>query len=175
SNDRCFLLLQSKRNSGYAEGSSQFVVLSHADLEELESELEWRTTATRQCQIHTKVMLLCKQQSSLVEAVGKADEVKFLCACLLIEAFQQTRIFKGLSAFVPHKVLKQTEHVSFIDLPLPHNQSKKDIIDQQYRKVLHLSWAEESFFYDKIPPDSDSFWFGMLQYKNSTGKWPLEE
>ncbi|KAG7171889.1 hypothetical protein Hamer_G000820, partial [Homarus americanus] len=124
------------------------------------------------------------QQNQSAEAVGKVDEVKKRCAGLLIKALKlverrlpaSTGIFKGLSVFAPCKLLSQTEQVPFKDLPLPHlPNEKEDTIEQQYRKILHLSWAEKSVFYGKIPTDSLSFWSGVLQYKNSTGKRPFEE
>ncbi|KAG7153941.1 putative baculoviral IAP repeat-containing protein 6-like 2 [Homarus americanus] len=68
------------------------------------------------------------------EEVGKVDEVKRLCAGLVIEALKQvesrlpasTGISKGLSAFAPRKVLSQTERVPFKDLSLPHLRSEKE-------------------------------------------------
>ncbi|KAG7169528.1 hypothetical protein Hamer_G027703, partial [Homarus americanus] len=102
----------------------------------------------------------------LVIESRKVDEVKRLCAGLLIEALKQvesrlpasTGISKGLSAFAPRKVLSQTERVPFKDLSLPHLRSEK-----------------ESVFDGKIPTGATSFWSGVLQYKNSTGKRPFEE
>ncbi|KAG7174183.1 putative hAT family C-terminal dimerization region-containing protein 15 [Homarus americanus] len=124
------------------------------------------------------------QQNHSAEAVGKVDEVKKRCAGLLSEALKQVEsrlpasmgIFKGLSVFAPCKVLNQTERVPFKDFPLPHLRSEKeDTIEQHYRKIHHLPWAEESVFDGKIPTDSISFRSGVLQYKNSTGKRPFEE
>ncbi|KAG7178188.1 hypothetical protein Hamer_G003981 [Homarus americanus] len=106
-------------------------------------------------ELHTFI----NQQNHSAEAVGKVDEVKRRCAGLLIEALKQVEsrlpasagIFQGLSAFAPRKVLSQTERVPFKDLPLPHLRSEKeDTIEQQYRKIRNLSWAEESAFDGKI-------------------------
>lgn len=81
-----------------------------------------------------------------------------------------------MSAFAPRNVLSQTDRVPFKDLPLPYLRSEKeDVIEQQYRKILHLSWSDESVFNGKIPTDTLSFWSGILQYKNSTGKRSFEE
>ncbi|KAK7079221.1 hypothetical protein SK128_000533 [Halocaridina rubra] len=51
----------------------------------------------------------------------------------------------------------------------------KDDIEQQYRKILHLSWVEEPVFNGEIPKDAVSFWSGVLQYKNAAGNRPFED
>ncbi|XP_068225886.1 protein FAM200C-like [Palaemon carinicauda] len=118
------------------------------------------------------------------EVVKIADEIRHRCSSFLFEALKQvenrlpasTAIFQGLSAFSPSKVLSQTDRVSFKDLPLPHlRKDNEDSIEQQYRKILHLSWAEESVFNGEIPKESVPFWSGVLGYKNSTGNQPFKE
>lgn len=125
-----------------------------------------------------------ESQNHSAEVVQIAADIKQRCTIFLCEALEQverrlptsTDIFNGLSDFSPCKVLSQTERVAFKDLPLPHfKKMKEDDIEQQYRKILHLSWAEESVFNGKIPKDAVSFWSGVLQYKNSAGNRPFEE
>lgn len=123
-------------------------------------------------------------QNNSLEAVRKADDLKERCSNLLQEALDQvekrlpvaTEIFKGLSAFSPRKVLSQVERVPFAHLPLPHLRiGNEDLLEEQYRKVLHLTWREESVFSGEIPCDSVSFWCGVLQYKSSSGKRIFKE
>lgn len=123
-------------------------------------------------------------QKYSAEAVGKADELKERCSNLLQEALTQVEkrlpvakdIFRELSAFTPRKVLSQVERVPFTNLPLPHLRScNEDIIEEQYRKILHVTWAEESIFYGEIPSDSVSFWSRVQQYKTSSGKYVFRE
>ncbi|KAK4313003.1 hypothetical protein Pmani_015614 [Petrolisthes manimaculis] len=123
-------------------------------------------------------------QNNSIEAVRKADDLKERCSNLLQEALDQvqkrlpvaTNIFKGLSAFSPRKVLNQVERVPFADLPLPHLRiGNEDLLEEQYRKILHLTWTEESVFNGKIPCDSVSFWCGVLQYKSSSEKRIFKE
>ncbi|KAK4323812.1 hypothetical protein Pmani_005513 [Petrolisthes manimaculis] len=93
-------------------------------------------------------------QNNSIEAVRKADDLKERCSNLLQEALDQvqkrlpvaTNIFKGLSAFSPRKVLNQVECVPFADMPLPHLRiGNEDLLEKQYRKILHLTWTEECF------------------------------
>ena len=128
------------------------------------------------------VFLNSQNRSS--EAVRKADEVKERCSKFLREALAQierrlplaTNIFKELSALSPHKVLSQIERVPFTKLPLPHlRECNEGIIEEQYRKILHVAWSEESVFQGQIPADSASFWAGVLQYKTLSGKCIFKE
>lgn len=124
------------------------------------------------------------EKKDSAEVVKIAADIKQRCTSFLCEALQQverrlpasTEIFKGLSAFSPCKVLSQTERVAYKDLPLPHlRKLREEDTEQQYRKILHLSWAEESVFNGEIPKDALSFWSGVLQYKNSAGNQPFKE
>ena len=41
------------------------------------------------------------------------------------------------------------------------------IIEDQYRKIIHIDWREEPPFKNEgIPTDSESFWIGLLQHKS---------
>ncbi|KAK3880177.1 hypothetical protein Pcinc_015308 [Petrolisthes cinctipes] len=127
--------------------------------------------------------IFLKNHNNSAETVGKAGNVKVRCAVFLTEALQQvdkrlpvsTAIYKGLQALAPSKVLSQTERVSFKDLPLPHLIEEKDMTEQQYRKILHVSWMEESVFDGKIPTDYAAFWSGVIKYKTSTGTQSFKE
>lgn len=127
--------------------------------------------------------IFLKNHRNSTEAVDKAGHVKERCAVFLTEALQQvqknlpvsTAIFRGLQSLAPSKVLSQTERVTFKDLPLPHLIEEKDMTEQQYRKILHLSWAEESVFDGKIPTDPAAFWSGIIKYKTSTGTQSFKE
>lgn len=123
-------------------------------------------------------------QKYSAEAVRKVNELKERCSNLLLEALTQVEkrlpvakdIFRELSAFTPKKVLSQVERVSFTNLPLPHLRScNEDIIEEQYRKILHVAWTEESIFDGEIPLDSVSFWSRVQQYKTSSGKYVFKE
>lgn len=124
------------------------------------------------------------RQDRSTEAVGKANEVRGRCFSVLTEALKQVEkrlppsagIYKGLSAFAPRNVLSQTDRVPYKELPLPYlRREKEDVIEQQYRKILHLPWSEESVFNGNIPTDTLAFWSGILQYKDSSGRRSFEE
>lgn len=117
-------------------------------------------------------------RNNSTEAVRHAEDIRERCSYLLQEALDQVQkrllvaidIFKGLSAFSPKKILSQVERVPFTDFI-----GNEDLLEEQYRKILHLTWAEESVFKGEIPCDLVSFWCGVLQYKSSSEKHIFEE
>eukprot|EP00795_Rhopilema_esculentum_P010089 gene10089-18741_t len=87
-----------------------------------------------------------------------------------------TAVFKGLSSLSPGTILSLTSRVAFNDLPMPHLRAvNQDDIEQQFRKILHVAWVEESVFDGRIPTDTVKFWSGVLQYKTSSGCVPFRE
>ena len=89
---------------------------------------------------------------------------------------KSTAIFKGLSSLSPRTILSQTSQVAFNDLPMPHLRAvNQDDIEQQYRRILHVAWVEESVFDGRIPTDTVKFRSGVLQYKTSSGCFPFRE
>ena len=115
---------------------------------------------------------------------AKVHEIQQRCTEMLVEALNQvekrlppsTAIFKGLSSFSPKRVLSQTARVEFRDLPMRHLQAEnEDVIEQQYRKILHINWAEQSVFDGQIPQGTDQFWAGILQHKTASGNAPFRE
>ena len=85
-------------------------------------------------------------------------------------------IFKSLKAFAPSSVLSQVHRVPYQDLPLPHLRANNEsIIEQQYRKIMHISWIEEPIFNGEIPQGSVPFWSGVRNYTKAGGNQPLKE
>ena len=56
----------------------------------------------------------------------------------------------------------------FTQLPFLHLiENNICIIEDQYRKIIHIDWREEPPFKNEgIPTDSESFWIGLLQHKS---------
>ena len=83
-----------------------------------------------------------------IQSQLKVIEIQQRCTDMLVEALSQVEkrlptaneIFKGLSGLSPKRVLSQTSRVAFQDLPMEHLRApNEDIIEQQYRKILHIS------------------------------------
>ena len=70
----------------------------------------------------------------------------------------QRACLEQLICLKPSNVLSQTDRLPFEDLPLAHLRDlHSDIIEEQYRKILHISWIDEKLFEGKIPTDSVMF------------------
>ena len=73
-------------------------------------------------------------------------------------------IFKGLGYFHPDKVLSQTSRLPFYKLPYAHLKAENEYaIEEQYRKVQFVNWANEKNSDGKIPRDTFEFWSGVLE------------
>lgn len=113
----------------------------------------------------------------------KIQQVKVDCLSFINEAVLQlekrlppTRdTFKKLSALSPVNVLSQIQRAKFKDLPFPHLIENNFIkIEEQYRKILHVNWAEEAMFSGTIPEDTAAFWVGVGS-KKVAGSHPFTE
>lgn len=86
------------------------------------------------------------------------------------------QLFQGISALHPSKVLSQTARYPFEKLPFQHLlEGEKDILEQQYRKIIMHIWAEETVFDGKVPDDCALFWSGIFRYENGLGERPYQE
>ena len=123
-------------------------------------------------------------QQDKVTAEAKVLEVKKRCLDFLLEAVTQVEkrlpaahnIFKGLSALHPNKVLDVTSRVPFSQLPLPHLRAEKcNVIEEQYRKIVHRDWKEEPIFNGTIPDTTVEFWSRIVQFQTCLGDKPFKE
>ena len=123
-------------------------------------------------------------QGTRFNRLAKIDEVKQRCLALLVAALNEVEkrlpasmeLFKGLSLLHPSKVLNATSRSPFNQLPLVHlQQDKASQIEEQYRKILHRDWHEESIYDGKVPNDTITFWAGILRLQNMLGKNPFKE
>lgn len=110
--------------------------------------------------------------------------MKTRCLTFLLQLVEQVdkrlpatrNLFKGLSTLHPHMVLDATARAPFNQLPLAHLREAEDnLIEEQYRKILHREWREEPVFNGTIPQDTARFWSGILQFQNSLGQRPFQE
>ena len=84
-------------------------------------------------------------------------------------------IFKGLGYVNPDKVLSQTVCLPFYELPFAHLKAENEYaIEEQYRKVQFMNWADEKIFDGKIPRDTVEFWSDVLEYQTSTENKPFK-
>ena len=125
-----------------------------------------------------------KIRSKPDELMNQVHGIKQRCAEMLREALNQVEmrlpesqsIFNGLSYLSPNYVLSQTLRVNLNKLPLQHLIKSDDgVIEEQYRKIIHVPWQEESTFEGNIPRDPVQFWSGVLKFKNSVGKAPFRD
>ena len=108
----------------------------------------------------------------------RTEDLQTRCATMLLEAVAQvekqlpriTNTFKNFSSLQPRRVLSQTDHMLFSDLPLQYLlQDNSLTLEQQYQKLLHQNWAKESVFGGEIPEDTVAFWIGIAKYRNMLG------
>ena len=123
------------------------------------------------------------QQDSIV-AKAKVLEVKRRCLDFLLEAISQVEkrlpgtwnVFKGLSSLHPTKVLNLASRVPVSQLPLPHLRSEKvNEIEEQYRKIVHRNWKQDSSFDGTIPDTAVEFWSRVAEVQTSLGDKPFKE
>ena len=123
------------------------------------------------------------QQDSIV-AKAKVLEVKRRCLDFLLEAISQVEkhlpgtwnVFKGLSSLHPTKVLNLASRVPVSQLPLPHLRSEKvNEIEEQYRKIVHRDWKQDSSFDGTIPDTAVEFWSHVAEVQTSLGDKPFKE
>ena len=81
-------------------------------------------------------------------------------------------VFENLSGLHPSKVLSQVARLRYQDLPFPHLRESL-LMEEQYRKVLHVTWADEPCFNGKIPSDCVEFWVGVRE-KEVMGTRPFK-
>ena len=75
-----------------------------------------------------------------------------------------TGVFRALSSLKPTKVLSQMDRAPFDSLPFAHlRQSNMDMLEQQYRQMLHVDWKEE--LGGPIPGDTVAFWAVIAKYE----------
>ena len=126
---------------------------------------------------------ISSQQDKAV-AQAKVLEVKTRCLDFLLEAITQvekrlpatSNIFKGLSALHPRKVLNVATRVPVSQLPLPHLRFEKvNEIEEQYRKIVHCDWKEDSSFDGTIPDTTVAFWSRVADVQTSLGDKPFKE
>lgn len=123
-------------------------------------------------------------QRDKLTAEANVLEIKKRCLQFLLEAVSQVdkRLpakrdhFKNLSALHPDKVLDASQRVPYNQLPLPHlRQENADVIEEQYRKILHRPWKEEPIFDGTIPDSTIQFWSRIVKFRSSLGHKPFEE
>jgi len=78
-------------------------------------------------------------------------------------------VFKQLSFFSPASVLS-SKQIRFGELPFVECVEKEDDLsemEEQWRQVRQVVWAEATPFKDleRVPSDSVEFWFGVRSYK----------
>ena len=117
-------------------------------------------------------------------AQAKVLEVKKRCLDFLLEAIHQVEkrvpatrnVFKGLSALHPTKVLNVAKRVPIGQLPLPQLRLEKaNEIEEQYRKIVHRDWKEDSTFDGVIPDTAVAFWSRVADVQTSLGDKPFKE
>lgn len=110
--------------------------------------------------------------------------MKKRCLDFLLEAVKQVEkrlpdagnTFKGLRALHPSKVLDATRRVPFNQLPLPGlREDKSDVIEEQYRRIVHRNWKEDPIFNGVIPDATVAFWSQILGFQTSLGDKPFNE
>ena len=119
------------------------------------------------------------------DRVTLVNNVKNRCQKFILELVSQMEkrlpenknVFQGLSNLAPSKVLSQINKVPFSALPLPHLiQKNAQEIEDQYRKINHIDWAETELFKDDvIPKDSVKFWSMVRCYKDLENKHSFRE
>jgi hypothetical protein len=123
-------------------------------------------------------------QPNKATAEAKVLEIKERCLQFLLEAVTQVDkrlpsardLFKNLSALHPNKVLDASQRVPYNQLPLSHlRQENSDVIEEQYRKILHRPWKEEPIFEGTIPNSTMQFWSPIVDFQSSLGHKPFEE
>ena len=123
-------------------------------------------------------------QAHAVSALDKIKELKQRCLLFLMEATDQVKkrlpeshnLFRGLSSLHPMKVLHAKERRPFNQLPLPHLRHEfAEQIEEQYRKILHRDWQEESVFYGGVPDDTVKFWCGSNRFRNALNQNPFQD
>eukprot|EP00794_Sanderia_malayensis_P010190 gene10190-11237_t len=83
-------------------------------------------------------------------------------------------VLKDLRYISPDNVLSQTARKPFKELPFAHLRCEKsNLIEDQYRKIKFVNWADEDVFDGIIPKDTVKFWLGIIKYKNSGGSIPF--
>jgi hypothetical protein len=117
-------------------------------------------------------------QQNKLTAEAKVLEIKKRCLEFLLEAVIQ--VDKRLPAQressqrVPHRDASQ--RVPYNQLPLSHlRQENADVLEEQYRKILHRPWKEEPIFDGTIPNSSIQFWSRIVNFQSSLGHKPFEE
>ena len=84
--------------------------------------------------------------------------------------------FRGLSSLHPMKVLHAKERRPFNQLPLPHLRHEfAQQIEEQYRKILHRDWQEESVFNGGVPDDTVKFWCDIDRFRNALNQNPFQD
>ncbi|CAB4016125.1 Hypothetical predicted protein [Paramuricea clavata] len=123
-------------------------------------------------------------QPDKLTAEAKILEIKKRCLEFLLEAVTQVdkrlpatcNLFKNPSALHPNKVLDASQRVPYNQLPLPHlRQENANVIEEQYRKILHRPWKEEPIFDGTIPNSTVQFWYCIVNFQSSLGHKPFEE
>ncbi|CAB4001706.1 Hypothetical predicted protein [Paramuricea clavata] len=122
-------------------------------------------------------------QRNKLTAEAKVLEIKKRCLEFLLEAVIQVDkrlpatcdLFKNLSALHPNKVLDASQRVPYNQLPLSHlRQENADIIEEQYRKILHRPW-KEPILDGTIPDSTIQFWSCIVNFQSSLGHKLFEE
>ena len=107
--------------------------------------------------------------SKYTERTGKFEDVQNIkerCLLMLEEATTQVNdrlpsqhdIFKNLSKLHLSYVLNQTTKSSFHQLPFLHLAERNmNTIEEQYKKIIFVDWAQEPAFLNGIPNESENF------------------
>ena len=118
--------------------------------------------------------------SKYTERTGKFDDVQNIkerCLFMLEEAVTQVNdrlpsqhdIFKDLSKLHLSCVQNQTTKPAFYQLPFLYlAESNMNTIEEQYRKIVFVDWAQDPAFFNGIPNESKNFWVGVLQHASFT-------
>ena len=84
-------------------------------------------------------------------------------------------VFKNLSYLSPRSILSQMERAQFLSLPMQHIMKDIGLVEDQYRKIIHVDWASEDVFSGEIPSDAVQFWAGIMKHKISNGEQPFRQ
>jgi hypothetical protein len=125
--------------------------------------------------------LIC--QNNTADFSQMVSQMKVRCQTFLLELLSQVEkrippdqtVFQSLSALQPDKVLSQTARLPFLSLPFQHLIIDVNKTEEQYRKLIHVPWADHTLFDGTIPSSPVAFWSGVLRYTNAAKEEPFRE
>lgn len=124
----------------------------------------------QECDRYLKEM---KHNGTVIQQV---NDVKKRCQDVIVECLRQLELrlppaketFKSLALLSPGTVLNQANRASMAALPFLHLvESNIDQVEDQYRKLVCVNWAEQEVFAGGgLPSDTEEFWCGVLKHES---------